>query len=318
MNTAERMRSRKWGIFNHFICTPGRDAFFGDVDLSDWKKTVNGFDAEKVARQLHEMGAGYYFITLIHGTEHMIAPNRAFEKMFAMVPGEVCPDRDIVEDLYVALQKYDIDLCLYFNCLSPYNGCFEERYREHIGINGPINDQRDVLPLYNGEWFVEQWAGVLKEFAVRYGDKVKMWWLDSCYDKSGYRNDMLKQYYDAIKAGNPDALIGFNKAELITNPNGDLKKSCPYEEFTCGECGTFHYIPKSPDIDGALSHLLIPLGIDQKKLAGPWCAPDTAYERAFIQDYIQRVNDAGGIVTVDIYVAPDGSFDPRQTEVLRK
>lgn len=100
---------------------------------------------------------------------------------------------------------------------------------------------------------------MLREFAERYGDKIKMWWLDSCYDYAGYTDELLKYYHDAIKAGNPDALIGFNKAELLLH-DCEMKKSCPYETLTCGDCNTFDYILKSVDLDGALAHLLISLG----------------------------------------------------------
>ena len=34
--------------------------------------------------------------------------------------------------------------------------------------------------------FIEKWASVLEEYAVRYGDKVKGWWIDGCYDYFGY------------------------------------------------------------------------------------------------------------------------------------
>ena len=57
MTAIERMRSRKWGVFNHYLCTPGRDAIY-ETDLSDWNKTVDSFDAEGLAYQLHQMGAG--------------------------------------------------------------------------------------------------------------------------------------------------------------------------------------------------------------------------------------------------------------------
>ena len=30
--------------------------------------------------------------------------------------------------------------------------------------------------------FFEKFSKVLEEYAVRYGDKVKGWWIDSCYD----------------------------------------------------------------------------------------------------------------------------------------
>lgn len=315
MTAIENMRARKWGVFNHYICSPGRDGIYG-ADLSDWNATVDGFDVELLAHQLHQMGAGYYFITLIHGTEYMIAPNATYDALMGVDAGVLCCRRDLVNDIYDALKKYDIDLCLYFNCLSPFNGTFGREYRERFGIfKDEIRSQRDALSTLGGERFARDWAAVLSEFALRYGDKIKAWWLDSCYSYAGYTEELLKYYHDAIKAGNPDALIGFNQAELILEPDGDLKRTCKYESMTCGECDTFTYYPKWDNVDGALTHLLIPLG-ESRDFCGRWCSPRTEYTHDFVRGYIDRVNAVGGIVTVDIFVDHKGNFAREQTEVL--
>lgn len=318
MNTFVRMREKRWGVFNHYICTPGRDEFFDGADLCDWNKTVDSFDTEKLAYELHKLGVGYYFITLIHGAEYMIAPNSAFDRMFGVNAGEFCSKRDLVNDLYESLAKYDIDLCLYFNCLSPFNMCFGERFRHHLGIDGELKNQNDILTIYDGETFVNSWSEVLRELAVRYGDKVKMWWLDSCYERSGYTPEKLRMYHDAIKEGNPDALIAFNNG-ILAPPNDKLEKYMDFEGFTCGEKLDIGYVPESGDIDGSLSHLLIPIGRSgEKSPFGPWCAAGTDYSGENLSEYIGMVNAVGGIVTFDIRVTPDGSFDKDQVEQLKK
>ena len=65
MSVKDRMRKRRWGVFNHYICTPGSEKFYPGTNLLDWNKTVSRLDVDKVAYNLHKMGAGYYFITLI-------------------------------------------------------------------------------------------------------------------------------------------------------------------------------------------------------------------------------------------------------------
>ena len=53
----------------------------------------------------------------------------------------------------------------------------------------------------------------MEEYSLRYGDKVFAWWLDGCYFDAGnfgYNDTSLKPYHDAIRAGNPKALIAFN------------------------------------------------------------------------------------------------------------
>ena len=34
-----------------------------------------------MARQLHELGVGYYCITIMQGSAHLIAPNETFDKI---------------------------------------------------------------------------------------------------------------------------------------------------------------------------------------------------------------------------------------------
>lgn len=316
MTAIQKMRELKWGVFNHYICSPGRDAIYG-VDLSDWNATVDSFDTEALAKNLHEMGAGYYFITLIHGTEYMLAPNPTYDRLMGVPAGVLCPHRDLVADIYESLKKYGIKLCLYFNCLSPFNNTFSPQYRERVGIFSDRlpEPQFNVLTEENAKEFVQNWSAVLRDFTLRYGDKISAWWLDSCYTYAGYTDELLSCYYDAIKAGNPNAIIGFNKAELLAGDGSKLKKSCKYEELTCGEHNTFDYFPTVGEVDGALTHLLIPLG-KERGFCGRWCSPETDYTREFIRDYISRVNEVGGIVTVDIFVTPDGSFTDGQKEVL--
>lgn len=325
MNLTERMRQRRWGIFNHYICVPGSStAYFNygfDVsqpgyDLSDWNKTVRMFDTDKLAYTLHQLGAGYYFITLIHGTEYMIAPNSAYDRMFDIVGRSTCADRDLVEDLYHSLKKYDIDLCLYFNCLSPFNGSFRADFRQHIGIDSSkMTSQHGVLDIYGAERFASAWSEVLKEYAQRYGDKIPMWWLDSCYAYAGYTTETIQYYNDAIRSANPDALIGFNKG--IIKSDIPMTKAYPFETLTCGEQNAFTHFPASGMVDDALTHLLTPLANPSPEGVGQWCGKGTRYLPEFLRAYVRQVNSVGGIVTIDTYVAPDGSFDPKQLEILQ-
>lgn len=316
----DRMYEKRWGVFNHYICHPGMEAHY-KTDLSDWNRTVESYDAEKVAYQLHEMGAGYYFITLVHGREYMIAPNTAYDQICGVEPGVLCAKRDLVLDLYEALKKYDIDLCLYFNCLSPYNATFSEKYREKFGFYGAITpQQRDALVGEKGRKFVDDWAAVLEEFSVRYGDKVKAWWLDSCYEISGYTQELIRKYYNAIKKGNPLAITAFNNG--IIDCDKALEVHYKEEEYTCGECcgnqpfDNFNYIPQGRWVGEAQAHLLTPLGTCTGPF-GAWGARGTTVDHKHMKEYLKKLHEAGGVLTVDIFVGPDGTFDAKQMEVLK-
>ena len=160
----------------------------------------------------------------------MIAPNATFDKIAGTKPGEACSTRDLIEDLYQALSKYDIDLFLYFTGDGPYKS-------EDEGKKFGFIEPRDVGVT---KPFVEKWASVLEEYAVRYGDKIKGWWIDGCYkDWFKYTDELLELYYKACKKGNPNALVATNGGLR----EGEMLEGYVHEDFRCGEQNEFNFIP---------------------------------------------------------------------------
>lgn len=300
----ERFYKSHWGVFNHYLYScqnnPEHPGNMGAGETS-WERCTSELDVEKIARQLHEMGAHYYFFTLMQGRKYLAAPNSTFDSIAGTAPGQACCTRDIVMELSDALGKYGIDLYLYFTGDGPYK---DEEIGKRFGF---IEPRKDVTMD-----FVYKWSDVLREYALRYGDRVSGWWIDGCYDYFGYNDTLLYPYYSACKEGNPDAIVSLNGGV-----SEKLKKHFLCEEFVCGEYNDFTFIPEDRYVDGAQAHILAPLG---KSCDGTewnaWCRPGAKRDGAYMRDYISRVNAAGGVVTVDILLNRDGSFDERQTEVL--
>lgn len=291
---------KRWGVFNHFLYgSPGGVNEHRNL-CSDWNLRTARLDVEKIAKQLHRMGAQYYFITLMQGRKYMLAPNETFDQIAGTKPGEACARRDVIADLIAALEPYGIDLCLYYTGDGPYKD-------EDIGRRFGFLEPRKNVSMD----FVTRWAAVLEEYSLRYGDKVKAWWIDGCYDYFGYCEELLKIYHRAAQAGNRNAAVAFNngvKPELEAWGGGD---------FTTGEFNDFTVIPQEPFVDGAKAHILAPLGVmPDGQPGGAWCCPGAKRDHGYMKEYIDRVNRAGGLVTVDISIEPDGSFDPVQMEVL--
>lgn len=310
MNTSmkeniERFYQCKWGVFNHYLFGIQNNAQSPNSQgrETDWDTCVKELNVEKLAASLHNMGAGYYFITVMQGRKYMIAPNKTFDDICGTKPGEACSTRDLVEDLYGALSKYGIDLYLYFTGDGPYKDIPEGKKM------GLIEPREKALT----EQFVKNWAGVLEEYSVRYGNKVKGWWIDGCYrDFFGYTDDLMSYYYKACKKGNPNALTAFNdgvKDELFVNYRA--------EEFTCGECENFILIPKQRFYGTAQAHILAPLGTSTCGIGPGWGSDGLKNSKEYLSDYVQRVNAAGGVVTFDIALYRDGSFQPMQVEALK-
>ncbi|MBQ3176282.1 MAG: hypothetical protein IJB52_00515 [Clostridia bacterium] len=297
----KRMQSRRWGVFNHFLYGEPGSAMPGGPDLSDWNVRVDLFDADRVAKDLHDIGAGYYFITLMQGRKYMCAPNAAFDAIAGTKPGEACAKRDLILDLSDALAKYDIDLYLYYTGDGPYK---DVEIGEKFGFLEPRKNVRMA--------FAEKWAAVLEEYAVRYGDRVKGWWIDGCYDYFGYDQELLTPYCNAVKKGNPSALVSMNNGV-----KEDLYRWYEKEDFTSGEFNDFTCIPGKTDVSPSVPHILAPLGVSSNGSPwGAWAKPGCKRDGKYMKEYIRQVNEAGGVVSVDIQIRYDSTYDPAQLACL--
>ena len=323
MQAQDRMMRKKWGVFNHFLYgsergyTDYRGENGGEIRrmAEEWNDQVDSFDVEKLARTLHEAGCGYYMITVMQGTRFMIAPNEAYSRITGIGPGEGCAKRDLARDIGEALRKYDIDLYLYYTgdgphfdkTAGPRMGLYEDY---EAGIHGKVD-----------RYFVENWASVLGEYAERYGDLVKGWWVDGCYASLGYNNELLSIYYNALKKGNPEVLAAFNSGTAsFVHPDGDDTPVKWYENegFTCGEDNDFTYVFRTRFTDGAQNHLLIPMGdYRDGNICAGWRNTGVRRSPAYMADYIRKNNEAGAVITVDVFVDQHGNFDPEQVEALK-
>ena len=298
MHLSDRMLEKKWGVFHHYLRTiqnnPAMPHSQGKGG-SSWNDCVNALDVKKLASSLASVGAGFCFITVMQGYETMIAPNETFDRIAGTKPGEACAERDLVLELSDALAPYGIDLCLYYTGDGPYA---HPEIGKRFGFTEPRSDGV-TMP------FVEKWAAVLEEYAVRYGKRVSGWWIDGCYrDYFRYTDELLAPYYAACKKGNPDALVAMNNGVFP-----DYRKNYTGEDFVCGEFNDLTVIPKSRFIDGAQAFLLAPLG-------ETWARHGSRYSGRYLRNFTACVNEAGGVAAYDCALNRDGSLDPEQLEAL--
>jgi len=302
----DRLYEKKWGVFTHFLSEcqnkPG-DASCTVTKETSWNDCVNGFDAALLARQLKEAGAGYLFFTVMQGTRYLCAPNAAYNEITGFKPGEAASDRDLINDLYEALNPYGIDLYLYYTGDGPHMD----------PVGGPAFGFTEPRTGVTYE-FINKWAAVLREYCVRYGDKVKGWWIDGCYTFFDYDDDKLKIYKDAVRAGNERAVVAFNGGVF-----DKVAYYCIHDDFLCGEMNDFVDMPGSRFLKGKQWHLLAPIGVSPDETAwNAWCKPGVKRSGAYMREYVRKVNEKGGVVTVDVCLMRDGSFLTDQFEVLKE
>src|SRR5690349_254781 len=84
----------------------------GHMSVGEWNRLVDGFDAEALAKQLQSAGAGYYQITIGQNSGYYLAPNSVYDRTTGITPSK-CSRRDVVADLFDALDKRGIKLMVY-------------------------------------------------------------------------------------------------------------------------------------------------------------------------------------------------------------
>lgn len=309
----ENFKNKKWGIFTHFVYldqnNPGRACNLG-LGVTDWNECVDDFDVKKYVEQIVQTKAGYVFFTVMQGMQYMCAPNNTFNEITGYKSGEACSNRDLISDIYDELQKHSIDLYLYFTGDGPFR---DKLAGEKFGF---AESRRNI-----SEEFVIKWAKVLEEYTIRYGDKVKGWWIDGCYSKIdaggspsfGYTENLLKYYREAVLKGNPNAIIALNNGV-----EDNAREYSTYDDFTSGEMFDFIDIPKQQFVGKSQWHALIPLGNTSELDRGTWCSRGLKRDDAYINNYLKEVTDKGGVVSIDVFLGRDGGLDEEQLEVLKK
>jgi hypothetical protein len=264
---------------------------------------VREFDVERFAGAMQEAGAGYVIFTMNQRTRFLIAPNATFDRISGYAPGEACATRDLVLDLHGALARRNIPLMLYTTGDGPRE---DPQAAAAFRWSTPVTTN-----------FVMPWAGVIREYAERYGDKVRGWWVDGCYRAHGnlaYDEEKLGLLAAALKAGHPGRIIALN--------NGVDPRVMPYtrhEDYTCGEQEVFRDRPVTRWLNGEQWHILSFLGHPQlsNPLGTGWGQPGIRYRREDLGEYIAEVNRAGGVVSIDVMLYRDGGLDRSQLELLK-
>ena len=291
----------RWGVFCHYLTQPQTLA-------DDWNRRVDAFDVHGLARQIKDTGAGYFFITVGQGSGHYCAPNATYDRLTGIHPSK-CSQRDLVTDLSDALSRCDIPLLVY----APADGSnADPSARNGLKLSSHWHDKPDFNWQPGPHWapfrlpeFQRNWEAVCRDWSLRWGAKVRGWWIDGAYARDWRypenEEPNLRTFAAALRAGNPDALVAFNGgvyAPVIHYSDQD--------DFTAGEISETYPVCKSPFIEDARGHksrlhILSYLGEWWGK--GPLRFPDE-----FAAGYTKHVNAKGGVMSWDVPLTDNGAI----------
>jgi len=306
-------RDARWGVFMHCLGEPEESA-------AQWNRRIDGFDVETLAGQLREIGAGYFFITIGQNSGHYCAPNETYDSIVGIEPSK-CSRRDLVSDLFDALNPLGIPLMVYLPAGAPdRDPVAMEKLAWENGSQPDYARPRHGLDEKGKPWgsanapnieFQLKWEGVIREWSLRWSRKVRGWWFDGCYFANAmYRRPEppnFESFAAAAKAGNPDSLVAFNPGALTP-----VISMTEHEDYTAGELiGTLAIPCPGRRVDGAQYHVL-------SSLTGSWIdrqAPAVSDE--LIAAYTRYVNSNEGVVTWDVRPNPDGTLVESFLDQLR-
>jgi hypothetical protein len=285
------MKEARWGVMTHYLADWMARAHSLDMSVEEWNKLIDGFDAEGIAKQLHSAGAGYYQISIGQNSGYYLSPNGAYDRIVGIKPSK-CSRRDLVANLYEALNKRGIKLLVYLPSGAPAQDRVAVTALEWR--NGP----------YPNREFQGKWEQVIHEWSQRWGKKVAGWWFDGCYfPNSMYRSPQAPNFASfaaAARAGNQDAAIAFNPGVVYR-----ILSLTPYEDFTAGEIDQPERltIRRASDgqLDGVQIHVLSYLGTT-------WGMGSPRFSTEQAVNWSSKVAESGGAITWDVPVELNGTI----------
>ncbi len=289
------MRAGKYGVFFHYL-----------QGGPEYQKAVDSFNVDRFAEQAASTGAAWVVLTLGQNSGYYCSPNATYERIIGCAPHARCSRRDLPMEVSKALAKRHIRLMLYLPSRAP------QQDPQAMAALGDVNEGQPAPQV-----FTAHWSDVIREWSTRYGPRVSGWWFDGAYNTAGW--DDLSQpanwntWAAACRAGSPKSILAFN-------PGTDLRKAfgtlCATQDYTAGEQNDWTATPSNyPAPAGKLWHVLSFLG-------STWARPDgPKHSDEQLIDYVKRVTAAGGAVTMDVSLSPDGQIYPpglSQLIALRK
>ncbi len=287
------MQQARWGVMNHYLADWKARELDIEMRVEKWNELIDGFDVEGLAKQLESVGASYYLITIGQNSGYYLSPNETYDRFVGIQPSK-CTRRDLVADLYEALQKRRIKLMVYLPSGAPAG---DRVAREALQWQrGP----------YRNREFQLMWQEVVSEWSRRWGDKVAGWWFDGCYwPNSMYRHPdppNFATFAAAARTGNPDSAVAFNPGVY-----NRLRSLTPCEDFLAGEIND----PNAVDLrravagqhDGVQVHVLSYLG--QR-----WGMGAPRFSTEDVVRWSRERTRNGGALTWDVPVQANGLMSP--------
>jgi len=289
----------RWGVFVHYLADVVAKGT--DTTVVEWNRIVDGMDVQGLANQLASVGAKYCVITLGQNSGFFCSPNSAYDRSVGIRPGK-CSKRDLIADLYAALNAKGIRLMVYLPAGAPDRDPAAVKALEWKNGRYPLWKYPQGGPGGGDprlESFQRKWESVIREWSERWGDKVSGWWFDGCYFPIAmYQHPAppnFASFAGAARAGNPNSIVAFNPG--VRYPVIPLTSE---EDYTAGEVNEPDKVQcPGRRVDGAQFHILSYLGEN-------WGRGQPRFSNDKIIAWTRGIIEKGGVVTWEVPIRASG------------
>ncbi|MFC1760789.1 alpha-L-fucosidase [Planctomycetota bacterium] len=188
---ASWMIEGKYGLFVHW--SSAGYALNGNQPRSQWhEKAVDMFDVKVFADAVERTGAAWVVFTAIHAGTHWAGPNEALDKVR---PG-CTTKRDLIGEIITELDQRGIRTLLYM----------------HASFGRKSNPAKSGYAAYGDTTqYGDDIEAILRDASLRYGKKLAGFgYIDGAMRRIYPQDPPWERWVRAIKAGNPDAVVGFS------------------------------------------------------------------------------------------------------------
>lgn len=304
---ADWLHTAGWGVFCHYLADKASAAQAVDISVEKWNARVESFDVERLARQLDQVGAKYFMLTIGQNSGYFCAPNTTYDAIVGRQPSR-CSERDLIGDVADALAAKGIRTIVYTASGAPQNDTLAcEKFHWKFIPPSPASSQ-DIPREGRLLEFEGLWTRVLEDWALRWGEKISGWWLDGVWSGDQGADPNFTALSAALRAGNPEAIVAHNAGvkmpRIIALPGTG-------EDYTAGEVDFALPVPGrwydgTPAWPGRLIqseqfHLLTFLG-------EWWGDGQPRFSTLFVKAYTEMVISKGGAITWDVPITEDGAI----------
>jgi alpha-L-fucosidase len=299
-NRAAWMQHARWGVMVHYLADwKARDHNL-QMNVRQWNELVDNFSVDGLAKQLETAGAGYLILTIGQNSGYYLAPNPTYDRLTGILPGN-CSRRDLISDMSAALRSRGLKLIVYLPSGAPSG---DRKSREALEWqNGP----------YPNREFQRRWEQVIRDWSLRWGEKIDGWWFDGCYwPNTMYRSNEqpnFESFAAAARAGNPRSAVAFNPGVVPR-----LISPTPHEDYTAGEISA----PERLEIRRATNGILDGVQVHVLSYLGrTWGRGEPRFTAEQVVGWSRDVRGTGGVITWDTPVELDGRIGEPFMKQLR-